>query len=281
MPTVTVRGVSLHYATFGDRGPWVALTTGGRRDHSEFIGLAGLVAAAGYRVLLHDRRNTGASDIVIDGDEGEEAIWADDLHALLGRLGALPAFVGGASSGSRTSLLFHRRHPEAVRALILMQCTGGAFAAGRLPENYYLQYIRAAEQGGMAAVCATEMYQARIAANPSNRDRLMRMDPATFIAVMKHWVGIFASGPIEPLIGVGEAELRAIRVPTLVIPGNDRTHSSTSGLAAHRLIPGAQLCRLPVEDEDVTVITYSEWKPHEPMIAAAIIGFMNDVQARA
>ncbi len=275
MPIANVRGVHLRYETFGTGGPWLALTTGGRRDHTEFIGLAGRVAAAGYRVLLHDRRNTGASDILIEGDEGEEAIWADDLHALLGKLGALPAFIGGASSGSRTSLLFHRRHREAVRGLVLMQCTGGAFAAGRLPENYYLQYIRAAESGGMAAVCDTEMYRQRIAANPSNRDRLMRMDPAKFIAVMTHWAGVFTSGPIEPLIGVSEAELRAIRVPTLVIPGNDRTHSSAAGLAVHRLIPGAALFRLPVEDQDVTVITYAEWKAYEPMVAEAIVGFLN------
>jgi pimeloyl-ACP methyl ester carboxylesterase len=276
VPNATVRGVNIHYATFGENGPWLALTTGGRRDHSEFVDLAKSIAAAGFRVLLHDRRNTGASDILIEGDEGEEAIWADDLHALLGHLGALPAFIGGASSGSRTSLLFHRRHPGAVRALILMQCTGGAFAAGRLPENYYLQYIRAAESGGMAAVCATEMYQQRIAANPSNRERLMSMDPAKFIAVMKHWAGIFTSGPIDPLIGVSEVELRAIGVPTLVIPGNDKTHSSGSGLAAQSLIPGARLFRLPVEDQDVTVITYSEWKPHESAIAQALISFMKE-----
>jgi pimeloyl-ACP methyl ester carboxylesterase len=277
LPYADVRGIRIHYATFGDRGPWLALTTGGRRDHTEFIDLARLIAAAGFRVLLHDRRNTGASDIVIEGDEGEEAMWADDLHALLGQLDALPAFVGGASSGSRTSLLFHRRHPEAVRGLVLMQCTGGAFAAGRLPENYYLQYIRAAEQGGMAAVCATEMYQQRIAANPANRERLMAMAPAQFIAVMRHWAGVFTAGPIEPLIGVSEAELRATRVPTLVIPGNDKTHSSAAGLAVHRLVPGARLVRLPVEDQDVTVITYAEWKAHEPMIAAGIVAFMQEV----
>lgn len=278
MAVASIRGVNINYATFGDKGPWVALTTGGRRDHSEFVGLAGLLAAAGYRVLLHDRRNTGASDIVIAGDDGEESLWADDLHALLGQLDALPAFVGGASSGSRTSLLFHRRHREAVRGLVLMQCTGGPFAAGRLPENYYGQYIRAAEQGGMAAVCETEMYRQRIAANPANRERLMRMDPARFIAVMKHWSGIFTSGPIAPLIGVDEAELRAIRVPTLVIPGNDKTHSSAAGLAVHRLVPGSKLFRLPVEDKDVTLITYGELKQYEPMIAEAIVGFLNSVR---
>ncbi len=274
VPVANVRGVNIVYKVIGDTGPWLALVTGGRRDHTEFTDLAGLIAKAGFRVLLHDRRNTGASDVVIAGDEGEEAIWADDLHILLGQLGALPAFIGGASSGSRTSLLLHRRHPEAVRALLLMQCTGGPFAAGRLPENYYGQYIRAAEEGGMAAVCATEMYQARIAANPATRERMMNMDPAKFITVMKQWLGIFMAGPKEPLIAIGEDELRAIKKPVIVIPGNDKTHSSAAGLAVHSLIPGAQLFRLPTEDQDVAVIQFSGWKQHEPAIAAALVKFM-------
>ena len=54
--------------------------------------------------MLHDRRNTGASDILIEGKEGEEEIWTDDLYELLGRLEARPAVVGGGSSGARTSI---------------------------------------------------------------------------------------------------------------------------------------------------------------------------------
>jgi pimeloyl-ACP methyl ester carboxylesterase len=281
MPVADIRGVKINYAVFGGTGPWLALTTGGRRGHTEFIELAGRIAAAGFRVLLHDRRNTGASEIVIDGDEGEEAIWADDLHALLVRLEAVPAFIGGASSGSRTSLLFYLRHPESVRGLLLMQLTGGAFAAGRLPENYYGQYIRAAREGGMAAVCETEMYRERIAINPSNRGRLMSMDPARFIAVMERWLAIFMDGPKEPLIGISEAQLRSIAAPTLVIPGNDKTHSAASGLAAQRLIPGSQLHQLPIESQDVTLIAFSQWKEHEPEIAGAFTGFMRRVIARS
>jgi len=276
VPIAEIRGVKINYKIIGEQGPWLALVTGGRRDHSEFVDLAGLIARAGFRVVLHDRRNTGASDILIAGDEGEEAIWADDLHLLLTQLGALPAFIGGASSGSRTSLLLHRRHPEAVRGLLLMQCTGGPFAAGRLPENYYGQYIRAAESGGMAAVCATEIYKERIAANPAIGTRMMAMDPPEFIRVMKKWLEIFMAGPKEPLIAIGEDELRAINKPVIVIPGNDKTHSLKSGLAVHQLVPGAQLLRLPVEDQDVPVIQFSGWKEHEPAIAAALVKFMNE-----
>src|SRR5712692_11763128 len=143
MPTASVRGVTINYRIVGDRGPWVALSPGGRRDLGGVVPLAEQVAAAGYRVLLHDRRNCGASDVVIAGNESEYEIWADDLYALLAQLQALPAYVGGSSSGCRLSLLFALRHPEAVRALLLWRLTCGRFAAQRLAHNYYGQFIEA------------------------------------------------------------------------------------------------------------------------------------------
>ena len=45
------------------------------------------------------------------------------------------------------------------------------FAAGRLPENYYGQFIRVCEVGGMEAVCATEAYTERIEAFMANKER--------------------------------------------------------------------------------------------------------------
>jgi len=277
MPTVQIRGVGIHYQVLGERGPWVALTTGGRRGHQEFVSLATRIAAAGHRVLLHDRRNTGASDVLIEGDEVEEAIWADDLRELLSRLDALPAFVGGSSSGARTSILLALRHPQAVRGLLLFRVTGGTFAAQRLPENYYGQFIRAAREGGMTAVCATPQYQERIAANPANRARLMAMHPDRYIEVMTRWRDLFLEGAHLPVMGVSEAELRSIRVPTIVIPGNDKTHSSESGRAAARLIPGSTLHELPIRDQDVPLIPFEEWAPHEEEIARVFAGFMKRV----
>ena len=274
MPFLNIRGVNLHYRVFGKRGPWLALITGGRRGFNEFIPLAEKIAAHGIRVLLHDRRNTGASDVVIDGKEGEEEIWTDDLYELLGRLEARPAVVGGASSGARTSIITYLRHPDAVRALFLMRLTGGEFAAGRLPEMYYGQFIRAAREGGMAAVCATEQYRERIAANPANRERLMRMDPQRYIEVMSRWLAIFTRGPVAPMYGVTEAELRSIRIPTVVIPGNDKTHSLACGRAIQRLIPGSRLFELPLEDRDVPLIPFSDWAPHEAAIARACADFI-------
>jgi pimeloyl-ACP methyl ester carboxylesterase len=279
MPVQNIRGVNLHYAVSGDRGPWVALVTGGRRGFDEFRSFAQKLAAKGFRVLLHDRRNTGASDVLIEGEQGEEEIWADDLVLLLERLGATPAFVGGTSSGARLSMLTYLRHRQAVRGLLLMRVTGGAFAAGRLPTMYYGQFIAAARQGGMAAVCATEQYQERIAANPANRERLMAMDPQKYIAVMQHWLDIFLRGPRAPVLGMTEEAMRSIEVPTIVVPGNDNTHASGNGIAAAALIPGSVLFRLPIEDQDVPLLPFADWAPYEQALADALADFMNGVLA--
>lgn len=278
MPVAKIRGASINYRVIGETGPFLALTTGGRRGYQEFLSLAEKIAPYGVRVVLHDRRNTGASDIVIDGEDGEEIIWADDLYALLAELKALPAFVGGSYSGARLSILTYLRHPEAVRGLTLFRVTGGAFAAGRLPENYYGQFIRAAEQGGMEAVCATEHYRGCIAANPANKARLLAIDPAKYIAVMSRWRDQFVRGAGFPVMGASEAELASIKVPTIVIPGNDKTHSSASGRTAHRLIPGSLLHELPITDQDVPLIPFEGWAPYEEEIARVFADFMRQVK---
>ena len=93
MPVSTIRGVNINWQLIGDRGPWLIMTTGGRRGHDEFVPLAQKIAKYGYRVVLHDRRNTGASDVLIEGDDGEEVIWTGDMYELLQQQNAFPVFL--------------------------------------------------------------------------------------------------------------------------------------------------------------------------------------------
>ncbi|MBO6782764.1 MAG: alpha/beta hydrolase [Alphaproteobacteria bacterium] len=274
MPIKNIRGVNLRYEVVGDEGPFATLITGGRRGYDEFLPLAGKLADRGYRVLLHDRRNTGASDILMSADEVEEAVWADDLRVLLDELGEVPAFIGGSSSGARTALFFALRHPDAVRGLLLLRVTGGAFAAGRLPENYYDQFIRAARSGGMEAVCATPEYGERIAANAGNLERLMAMSVEDFIDIQTRLRDLFMAGADLPVFGVSEAELNSIGKPVVIIPGNDRVHDSNVGRTVHAMIPGSELHQLPIEDSDEPVIPFTEWGAYEAEIADTFADFM-------
>lgn len=278
MPTAQIRGAHLNYEVLGKAGPWVSLSPGGRRPMAGVRTLAEQVAAAGYRVLIHDRRNCGASDVSIDGSASEYEIWADDLHALLAELGTGPVIAGGGSSGCRLSLLLALRYPKDVRALLLWRVTGGRFACERLAEQYYGQYIKAAKQGGpqggMAAVCAMEHWAERIKDRPSNRDYLMKMDVDRFLKVMEHWRSYFLAGADLPVIGCTEAQLKSIAVPTMIIPGNDKTHGHAVGNAAHHLIPKSELVDLFPGDVAVDIVEMEEWQKRESDMAKVLIDFL-------
>lgn len=274
MPSAKVRGVNINYKVLGDHGPWVALSPGGRRDISGIELQAKEVAARGYRVVIFDRRNCGASDVVIDGNDSEYEIWADDIHELLSQLGALPAFVGGSSSGCRTALLIALRHPEAVRGLLLWRVTGGRFACERLAEEYYGQYITAARAGGMAAVCAMEHWKERIAARPENRDALMRMKPERFIEVMSHWREYFLKGADLPVIGATERDLKSIKVPACIVPGNDNTHGRETGENLGRLIPKSEVHVLFPKHYDEPLSPREEWDEKAGEMAGLFADFM-------
>jgi pimeloyl-ACP methyl ester carboxylesterase len=279
MPLVNVRGVNINYKVLGSHGPWVALSPGGRRDISGIELLAGKVAEQGYRVVVFDRRNCGASDVVIDGEDSEYEIWADDIHELLRQLGALPAFVGGSSSGCRTSLLFALRHPEAVRGLLLWRVTGGRFACERLAQEYYGQYIEAAKQGGMAKVCEMEHWKERIEARPQNRDALMKMSPERFSDVMSHWREYFLKGADLPVIGATEEELKTIKVPACIIPGNDNTHGRQTGENLGRLLRKSEVHILFPKHYDEPLSPREEWDEKAGEMAALFNNFMKRAAA--
>jgi pimeloyl-ACP methyl ester carboxylesterase len=279
MPIANVRGVAINYAILGAEGDWVALSPGGRRDMSGIEVLARSIADRGYRVLIFDRRNCGASDVVIDGQDSEYEIWADDIYELLKQLNALPAFVGGSSSGCRTSLLFALRHPEAVRALLLWRVTGGRFACERLAQEYYGQFIEAAREGGMARVCAMEHWKERIAARPENRQALMKMDPERFITVMSHWREYFLKGADLPVIGATEQDLKSIKVPACVVPGNDQTHGRQTGENLGRLLPKGEVHVLFPKQYDQPLSPREEWDEKAGEMAALFDGFMKRVAA--
>lgn len=281
MPLATVRGVTLHYEVLGQRGPWMALSPGGRRAIEGVESLGKRFAAAGYRVLLHDRRNCGASDISIESEESEYAMWADDLHELLRQRNALPAWVGGSSSGCRLALLFALRHPGAARGLLLWRVTGGLAAAKRLAHRYYGQYLSIAQRGGMAAVCATEEFAQRIRERPENRERLMRINPARFVEVFSRWNRMFLDDAEKPVIGATAVELASITAPACIVPGNDLSHLRSAAENLGRLMPDAEVHPLITKHYDLDVAPREEWDAREADLAAIFLDFMKRVGARA
>jgi pimeloyl-ACP methyl ester carboxylesterase len=204
--------------------------------------------AAGYRVILHDRRNSGGSEISIAGVGSEEEIFADDMYELCSQIGALPVIACGGAGGSRHSILLALRHPGSVTGLLLWWPSGSRPAAENLAELYYGQFITAAQQGGMAGVAETPYYAERIARVPTNRARLMAIEVDQFIATMTRWRDFFLDGADMPVIGVDEATVHGITLPACIIPGYDMIHPREVAEALAGILPNSELHHLPPQE---------------------------------
>jgi pimeloyl-ACP methyl ester carboxylesterase len=249
MPYANIGGVNLYYEDHG-KGPAVILTPGGRVDCNGLRPMGALLSRH-CRVILHDRRNCGRSDVVIGGHLSEQHLWAEEMAGLLRQIGAAPAYAAGGSAGSRTSLTLAVRHPEVVKGVFIWEVSGGPLSAELMGPGYYGQYIEAAERGGMAAVAATEFFAQRIHDNPANRERLLSMDVQEFCTVMRRWSAAFAT--LNPVGDLSAAQLQSITCPVVAFAGNtpDDVHHVSAAEAVHRLVPQAEL--------RPSVWTHEEW----------------------
>lgn len=200
---------------------------------------------------------------------------------MLSQIGALPAFVGGSSSGCRLSILYAMRYPSDVLGMLLWRVTGGGRAAQRLAKRYYGDPIAAAREGGMAAVCAMEHFAECIKARPENRQRLMSMDPKRFIEVMSRWNEGFLAGADLPVIGATEADLKAIKAPACVVPGNDLSHRPETAANFCRLVPNAESHPLVTQTFDLDVAPRDEWNEKEDQLVKIFTDFLQRVRAKS
>ena len=239
MSYANVNGVNLYYEDHGT-GPAVILTPGGRVDHNGLRPIAALLSAH-FRVILHDRRNCGKSDVVIGGGPSEQHLWAEEMAGLLKHVGAAPAYAAGGSAGSRTSLTLAALHPEVVKGLFVWEVSGGPNSARDTGPNYYGQFIEAAEKGGMAAVAKTEFFAQRIADNPTNKDVLLSMDVGEFLSAMRRWQESYYTP--HPVSELTEEQLKTIACPLVIFEGNtpDEVHHRSAAEALHRLTPQSEL----------------------------------------
>ena len=111
--TISVNGVTLHYAVTGEGDP-VILVHGNGEDHSIFSTEIGQLAAAGYRVYAPDSRGHGANEPLA---EYHYADMAEDIHEFIRALGLVRPALYGHSDGGITGLLLEAGHPGTLGAL--------------------------------------------------------------------------------------------------------------------------------------------------------------------
>src|SRR5216684_6212644 len=124
MPKSNRDGIEIYYEVHGS-GPPLLLTHGYSSTSAMWQGQIEALSKH-HKLLLGDMRGHGQSDYPDDPRAYSEALTVADMTALLDRVGAERAIVGGLSLGGYMSLAFYRAHPERVRALLIID-TGPGF----------------------------------------------------------------------------------------------------------------------------------------------------------
>lgn len=262
MPTITVNGASIVYEVFG-KGPLLVWTEGGRFGRNEWSYLVAGHFSRQYSVLIWDRRNGfGASDVALSDSPNYMTTDVEDLHALLQNLGLGPACFAGASAGSSLSLWMAHRYPAAVKSLILLSPPTDDTALIR-PSVYKhcFSLAEVAERGGMQAAidASTESWVGELQGqpsergtwlaqtiyrNPSNRARVLALDPQLFAETTRRW-GEFLLSMSWPA-GLTEEDIRSISFPVMLVPGDDEIHPRQSAERLLSLLDRAEMIELLV-----------------------------------
>ncbi|WP_274626325.1 alpha/beta fold hydrolase [Arvimicrobium flavum] len=204
---------------------------------------------ARLRRITLECRGHGASEAG-DTDRFGIATFARDVAAVADMTQSLPLVVGGVSMGAAIALRLAVKRPDLVCGLILVRPAWVTDAApANMAPNAEVGRLLAALAGDEARkiFLAGETAKRLAAEAPDNLASLAgffdRPNRAVTAALLQR---ISADGP-----GVSEDDLRALRVPTLVIGhGQDFVHPLAHAERLAALVPGSRLVRVTPKAEN-------------------------------
>ncbi len=247
MPNATVNGIRLYYETHGDSGESLVLVHGYTGDVSDWRHQLPDFSKT-HRLLAMDLRGHGRSDAPRDRSSYTVEQMADDVEALIERVGLERYHLLGHSMGGAIVQEIALRSPRKLLSLTLHD-TSCKFGPGDDPvmTEWRDKRLAIADTGDMAAVAELPPPVAPPPHMPADRlqetkVRLANMSPEAFIGA---WRGLLAWQGT-----VGRA--REISVPTLIIYGD-------SDMPA--LIRGSQKLAELIPDVRVEVIPEAAHSP--------------------
>ena len=252
MPTardgnVTARGLKFHYVEWGAAplAPLLCLHGITQTAHSWDEVAAAL--SSDYRVLCLDQRGHGDSDWAPDADY-TRTTQAADIDAITDAMGLSSFILAGMSMGGINSITFTARHPEKVRALIIVDVSPEVQARGVQNIRSFIQAADELDSFEEFVARAHQFNPRRSLENIRSRlsHNLKQLSNGKWTwkydkALRSRERGFEASA----LLNLWD-DVRAIRCPTLIIKGGES--DILSGESAQKLqaaIPHSRLVVVP------------------------------------
>jgi pimeloyl-ACP methyl ester carboxylesterase len=235
MPKLDRDGVNIHYEVHGSGAP-LLLTHGYSSTSAMWQGQVAALSKH-HTLVLWDMRGHGQSDYPEDPSAYSEALTVGDMAALLDKIGASSAIVGGLSLGGYMSLAFYRAHPQRVRALLIID-TGPGFKKDDARDGWNK---RALETGDRFEREGLEVLKSA----SRERSSVVHRDASGLARAARGMLTQRDAGVIETL--------PHITVPALVVVGADDTPFLAASDYMAAKIPGAAKVVIPTAGHAVNI----------------------------
>jgi pimeloyl-ACP methyl ester carboxylesterase len=245
---IRVNGIELHYIEQGQGEPLILLH-GGQGDYRSWEPQMKVLSPK-FRVISYSRRYHYPNNNPLTANYHSAYTEADDLAALIRKLGLGRVHLIGTSIGAFTALVLAVNHPEMVRSLVL----------GEPPVH---EWVRDSPNGATAYQefmttiwkPATEAFKTgddqgamRILVDGlGGKGRFDKLPPEARAAAMQN-SRFFKANTLssDPFPNLSKAKVARLRVPVLIITGENtiRIHKLVNEELA-RLLPKAEQATIP------------------------------------
>ncbi len=247
MPYVTADdSIKLYYEEAGEGFPIVFVHEFGG-DHRSYEPQIRYFARC-YRCIAYNARGYPPSDVPDEEQDYSQERARDDIRAVVDGLGIDRAHVVGISMGGFATLHFGMAYPERARSLVVGGCGYGAEPGKR--GQFQAEAEAAAARFETLGIEAT----ANSYALGATRVQLQNKDPRGWEEFRRMLAEHSARGSALTLRGVQKRrpslfdlveQMKHVRVPTLVMTGDEDDPCIAASILMKRTIPSAALVMLP------------------------------------
>ena len=271
MPKFSANGVNIYYEVTGEGYPlvWSHEFAGSHESWETQVRFF----TRRYQVITYAARGWPPSDVPSDPEAYSQEQVVNDLYLLLRHLGIDQAHIGGLSMGGSVALNFGIAHPEMARSLIVASAGSGTTNREEFLTNGQAISERLLSEG-MEPV-------ANDYAKTDTRLQLLRKDPRGWEEFRRLLASHSALGSAltfrgfimkRPTIYALEDSLRRLRVPTLIIIGDEDEPCIEPAVFMKRNIPSSGLSVLPQSGHTINL--------EEPdLFNRTALDFLNAVEA--